>query len=171
MAASLSNMYSASWRQRGTGGKGWGGEEAGRGDGWMLGQGRNATAVWAGNAAVERRVGQAAPGTPQGPRLPGLVYPPDPQPAPAHSSELTAFASSVLPTPVGPRNMKDAMGRLGSDSPARERWMASATASTASSCPITRRCSSSDRCSSFSRSLQAGRAGRRQAGGRQAAGG
>ena len=38
------------------------------------------------------------------------------------------LASSVLPTPVGPRNMNDAIGRLGSDKPARERWMASVTA-------------------------------------------
>src|ERR1035437_9756719 len=30
-----------------------------------------------------------------------------------------ARASSVLPTPVGPRNRKDPMGRLGSESPAR----------------------------------------------------
>eukprot|EP00955_Chlamydomonas_euryale_P041384 351965-Chlamydomonas_euryale.AAC.8 len=34
--------------------------------------------------------------------------------------------------------MKLAMGRLGSDRPARLRWMASDTATTASSCPITR---------------------------------
>ena len=33
----------------------------------------------------------------------------------------SVFASSVFPTPVGPRNMNDAMGRLGSDKPARER--------------------------------------------------
>lgn len=32
--------------------------------------------------------------------------------------EASALASSVLPTPVGPRNMKLAMGRLGSDRPA-----------------------------------------------------
>ena len=32
----------------------------------------------------------------------------------------SALASSVLPTPVGPRNMKDAMGRCGSPSPARD---------------------------------------------------
>mmetsp|Transcript_19181 Transcript_19181/g.48752 ORF Transcript_19181/g.48752 Transcript_19181/m.48752 type:complete len:312 (-) Transcript_19181:1570-2505(-) len=65
----------------------------------------------------------------------------------------SALASSVLPTPVGPRNMKDAMGPLGSARSARERWMASATASTASSWPIMRLCSSSVRCSSLSRSL------------------
>ena len=32
-----------------------------------------------------------------------------------------ALANSVLPTPVGPRKMKLAVGRLGSASPARER--------------------------------------------------
>ena len=32
-----------------------------------------------------------------------------------------AFANSVLPTPVGPRKIKLAVGRLGSDKPARER--------------------------------------------------
>jgi hypothetical protein len=39
--------------------------------------------------------------------------------------DASVLASSVLPTPVGPRNMKDAMGRFGSASPARDRWMAS----------------------------------------------
>jgi hypothetical protein len=33
----------------------------------------------------------------------------------------SAFANSVLPTPVGPRKIKLAMGRLGSASPARDR--------------------------------------------------
>jgi hypothetical protein len=33
-------------------------------------------------------------------------------------NDARALASSVLPTPVGPRNMKLAMGRLGSDRPA-----------------------------------------------------
>mmetsp|Transcript_1435 Transcript_1435/g.3465 ORF Transcript_1435/g.3465 Transcript_1435/m.3465 type:complete len:267 (-) Transcript_1435:1518-2318(-) len=67
-------------------------------------------------------------------------------------NEAKAFASSVLPTPVGPRNMKDAIGLLGSDKPARLLWMESDTAITASFCPITRLCSSSGRYSSFSRS-------------------
>mmetsp|Transcript_11213 Transcript_11213/g.31354 ORF Transcript_11213/g.31354 Transcript_11213/m.31354 type:complete len:282 (+) Transcript_11213:304-1149(+) len=62
----------------------------------------------------------------------------------------SALASSVFPTPVGPRNMNEAIGLLGSDRPARDLWMASATASTASSWPMTRLCSSSDRCRSFS---------------------
>ena len=41
--------------------------------------------------------------------------------------------SSVLPTPVGPKNKKEPIGRLGSESPARLRRIAFATASTASS--------------------------------------
>ncbi len=41
--------------------------------------------------------------------------------------------SSVLPTPVGPRNRKEPLGRLGSAKPARERRTALATAVTASS--------------------------------------
>ena len=41
--------------------------------------------------------------------------------ASAEPAELClTLASSVLPTPVGPRNMKDAMGRPGSDSPIRD---------------------------------------------------
>ena len=45
--------------------------------------------------------------------------------------------SSVLPTPVGPRNKKEPMGRFGSFRPTLLRFMALATASTALSCPIT----------------------------------
>mmetsp|Transcript_31777 Transcript_31777/g.51626 ORF Transcript_31777/g.51626 Transcript_31777/m.51626 type:complete len:421 (-) Transcript_31777:1056-2318(-) len=56
-----------------------------------------------------------------------------------------ALQSSVFPTPVGPRNMKLARGRLGSDRPARLLCMASATAVTASSCPTTRWCRRSPR--------------------------
>ena len=52
----------------------------------------------------------------------------------------SARASSVLPTPVGPRNRKVPIGRSGSDSPARERRSAFETASTASSWPTTRWC-------------------------------
>ena len=47
-----------------------------------------------------------------------------------------ARASSVLPTPVGPRKMNEPIGRLGSLRPARARRTASATASTARSWPI-----------------------------------
>jgi hypothetical protein len=42
-------------------------------------------------------------------------------------------ASSVFPTPVGPRKMKLPIGRLGSFKPDRARITAWATASTASS--------------------------------------
>src|SRR6185312_14613181 len=48
-----------------------------------------------------------------------------------------ARASSFFPTPVGPRKMKLPIGRFGSFRPARARMTASATAVTASSCPIT----------------------------------
>ena len=68
------------------------------------------------------------------------------------SACANAFASSVLPTPVGPRNRKLPMGFVGSFRPARVRRIASATAVTASSCPMTRSCRISSRWSSFSRS-------------------
>src|SRR5215218_6688071 len=61
-------------------------------------------------------------------------------------------ASSVLPTPVGPKNMKEPIGRLGSESPALALRIASATAVTASSCPTTLSCSCSSRRMSRSRS-------------------
>ena len=51
-----------------------------------------------------------------------------------------ARASSVLPTPVGPRNRNDPIGRFGSDKPARLRRTALATAVTASCWPTTRLC-------------------------------
>ena len=53
-------------------------------------------------------------------------------------ASVRAFESSVFPTPVGPKNMKEPMGRLGSLSPTLPRRIAFATALTASSCPITR---------------------------------
>ncbi len=49
-----------------------------------------------------------------------------------------ARANSVLPTPVGPMNKNEPMGRWGSFIPARARRIAAETAATASSCPITR---------------------------------
>src|SRR5215208_389349 len=61
-------------------------------------------------------------------------------------------ASSVLPTPVGPKNRKEPIGRLGSESPALALRIASATAVTASSCPTTLSCSCSSRRMSRSRS-------------------
>ena len=67
-----------------------------------------------------------------------------------------ARASSVLPTPVGPRKINEPMGRFGSFSPARARMTASATACTASSWPITRSCKIESSRSSFSQArLQA----------------
>src|SRR3989441_893989 len=52
-------------------------------------------------------------------------------------------ASSVLPTPDGPRKMNEPVGRFGSLMPARARRIERETASIASSWPMTRLCSSS----------------------------
>ena len=49
----------------------------------------------------------------------------------------SVFESSVLPTPVGPRNKNDPIGRFGLLSPTLLLFTAFATALTASSCPIT----------------------------------
>ena len=57
-----------------------------------------------------------------------------------------------FPTPVGPRKMKEPMGRRGSRIPERARMMASDTALIASSCPTTRARRISSRCRTFSRS-------------------
>ena len=54
-----------------------------------------------------------------------------------NTASASALDSSVLPTPVGPRNRKEPMGRLGSFSPTRPLFTAWDTAATASSCPIT----------------------------------
>src|SRR5438270_862567 len=62
-------------------------------------------------------------------------------------------ASSVLPTPVGPRKMNEPTGRLASLSPARERRMARDTALTASSWPMIRPCSASSMRASFADSF------------------
>ena len=70
----------------------------------------------------------------------------------SNRASASALASSVLPTPVGPRNRKEPMGLSGSEMPARERRMASLTSRTASSCPTTRLWRMSSRWSSFSRS-------------------
>jgi hypothetical protein len=53
-------------------------------------------------------------------------------------NSASARASSVLPTPVGPRKMKLPSGRFGSWSPARARRIAFETAVTAWSWPTTR---------------------------------
>jgi hypothetical protein len=54
-------------------------------------------------------------------------------------------ASSVLPTPEGPRKMNEPVGRFGSLRPARERRIAFATTSTAGCWPMTRLCLLADR--------------------------
>ena len=56
----------------------------------------------------------------------------------SNKNSANAFAVSVLPTPVGPRKIKEPIGRFGSCNPARERRTALATACKPSSCPITR---------------------------------
>ena len=58
-------------------------------------------------------------------------------------------ASSVLPTPDGPRNTNEPVGRFGSFRPARERRIALETTSIAWCCPMTRLCSSSSMRMSF----------------------
>ena len=58
------------------------------------------------------------------------------RPGESNMNSASARASSVLPTPVGPRNRNVPIGRSGSCRPARERRSAFATASTASSWPI-----------------------------------
>ena len=64
----------------------------------------------------------------------------------------SALHNSVFPTPVGPRNRKEPLGRFGSDSPARDRRTALDTASTASSWPMTRSWRASSMRISLSRS-------------------
>src|SRR2546425_249062 len=58
-------------------------------------------------------------------------------------------ATSVFPTPVGPRNRNEPTGRPGAFSPARERRMARASAEMARSWLMTRLCSSSSMRRSF----------------------
>ena len=69
-------------------------------------------------------------------------------------------ASSVLPTPDGPRKMNEPVGRFGSLRPARERRIAFETTSIAGCWPMTRLCSSSSMrisfCVSASVSLKTG---------------
>mmetsp|Transcript_7362 Transcript_7362/g.17761 ORF Transcript_7362/g.17761 Transcript_7362/m.17761 type:complete len:654 (+) Transcript_7362:732-2693(+) len=70
----------------------------------------------------------------------------------SNSRSVSTLASCVLPTPVGPRNMKEAMGLSGSDRPTLLLCTASAIALTASCCPTTSWESSSSSSRSFSRS-------------------
>ena len=69
-------------------------------------------------------------------------------------------ASSVLPTPEGPRKMNEPVGRFGSLMPARARRIDLDTATIATSWPMTRLCSSSSMrmsfCDSASVSLKTG---------------
>ena len=67
-------------------------------------------------------------------------------------------ATSVFPTPVGPKNRNDPTGRSGFFSPARERRIARAKAEIAGRCDTTRLCSSASmrrsfRCSSSFREV------------------
>ena len=55
-----------------------------------------------------------------------------------NTASASALESSVLPTPVGPRNRNVPIGRFGSWRPTRPLRIAFATAVTASSWPITR---------------------------------
>src|SRR3977135_2826263 len=68
----------------------------------------------------------------------------------SNMNSASARASSVFPTPVGPKNRKVPIGRSGSCRPARERRSAVATASIASSWPTTRSCRRSSMWTSFS---------------------
>ena len=54
----------------------------------------------------------------------------------SNRNSASALVSSVLPTPVGPRNMNEPIGRCGSCKPARARRTAVETAFTASAWPI-----------------------------------
>ena len=70
----------------------------------------------------------------------------------SNRNAASALVSSVLPTPVGPRNMNEPIGRFGSCRPARARRTAVDTAVTASFWPTTRLASSLSIFSSLSRS-------------------
>ena len=65
--------------------------------------------------------------------------------SPPNTSLAITLANSVLPTPVGPINRKEPIGRRVSVIPLRPRRIALATAATASSCPMIDFFSSSSR--------------------------
>ena len=71
----------------------------------------------------------------------------------SNNDEASDLANSVLPTPVGPKNKKLPIGRLGSFIPARALTTASDTRSTALSCPTTRSCKISLKFNNFSLSV------------------
>ncbi len=52
-------------------------------------------------------------------------------------NSASVFAKSVLPTPVGPRNRKEPMGRVSEEMPTRARTIARASVAMASRCPRT----------------------------------
>ena len=60
-----------------------------------------------------------------------------------------ALDNSVFPTPVGPKNRNEPIGRFGSFNPTLPLLIAFATASTASFCPITLSCNLSSKCCNF----------------------
>ena len=64
-----------------------------------------------------------------------------------------AFANSVLPTPVGPKNKNEPIGRFGSFKPTLPLLIALLTASTASFCPTTLLCRFSSKFFNFSVSV------------------
>ena len=64
----------------------------------------------------------------------------------SNRNSASALVSSVLPTPVGPRNRNEPIGRFGSCNPARARRTACETAAIASSWPTTRALSASSMC-------------------------
>ena len=68
----------------------------------------------------------------------------------SNRNSASDLASSVLPTPVGPRNRNDPVGRFGSEMPARLRRTASDTARTAVFWPISRSPIRASMLSSFS---------------------
>ena len=68
----------------------------------------------------------------------------------SNNSSAKDLATSVLPTPVGPKNMKDPIGRLGSLIPARALIIASLTSFKALSCPFTLRFKFSSKFNNFS---------------------
>ena len=67
----------------------------------------------------------------------------------SNMNSASAFASSVFPTPVGPRKTNEPIGRFGSCRPERARRSAFETASIAASWPTTRWCSRASMCTSF----------------------
>ena len=72
----------------------------------------------------------------------------------SNNSYARLLATSVLPTPVGPKNINVPIGLLGSFIPLLERSIALLTNFNASSCPLTRFFKLSYKCKTFSFSLE-----------------